>query len=303
MRSSVALLVVALLLRPAAAEPPAETAAATVGTESISTGEVDRFLTRTLRGKKPAPALAAQARAQALEELIGRRLVLAYARRTGTPCGDAEIDAAQSQFEQGLKAQHRTLADYLQRESFTEDDLRRQFEWTLVWDKFLSRYLTTQRREAWFEAHHADLDGTELRVSHILLRPGPGADAADALPKQAEAILAEITSGKTTFAEAARKHSAGPSRQQDGRLGWITRHAPMDEAFSRAAFTLKPGEVSPPVRSPFGVHLIRCDDVRPGKKRLADVRQDVDDALARELFDKLARLERRTTTVKYTGAK
>ena len=76
----------------------------------------------------------------------------------------------------------------------------------------------------------------------------------------------------------------------------------MDEAFSRAAFSLKPGEVTPPVRSPFGVHLIRCDEVRPGKKRLADVRQEVDDALARELFDKLARLAARTTAVKYTGA-
>ena len=119
-------------------------------------------------------ALLPQVRTQALEELIGRRLVLAYARRTGTPPGDAEIDAAQSQFDEGLKARHRTLADYLQRESFTEEDLRRQFEWNVVWDKFLARYLTAEAREAWFEAHHTDLDGTELLVSHILLRPGPG---------------------------------------------------------------------------------------------------------------------------------
>jgi parvulin-like peptidyl-prolyl isomerase len=299
-----ALLIAMLFLRPVAAEPPSEATAATVGAESISIGEVDRFLARVLRGKKPAPALLPQARAQALEELIGRWLVLAYAQRTGTPPSDAEIDAARSQFNQRLTTQHRTLADYLKRESFTEDDLQRQLTWNVVWDKFLARYLTAQRREAWFAAHHVDLDGTELLVSHVLLRPGANANAAtiDGLLKQAESMRAEIISGKTPFAEAARQHSAGPSRQDGGRLGWITRHSPMDEAFSRAAFALKPGEVSPPVRSPFGVHLIRCDDVRPGKKRLADVRQDVDDALSRELFDKLVRLERRTTPVKYTGA-
>ena len=62
----------------------------------------------------------------------------------------------------------------------------------------------------------------------------------------------------------------------------------MDEAFSRAAFALQPGELSPPVRSPFGVHLIRCDEVRAGKKQFADARGDIDDLLARELFEKLA---------------
>ena len=79
-----------------------------------------------------------------------------------------------------------------------------------------------------------DLDGTELVVSHILLRPaaGAGPQEIEDLEKQAESIRAEIASGKIDFAAAAEKYSAGPSGKQGGRLGKIGRHGPMDESFS-----------------------------------------------------------------------
>ena len=47
------------------------------------------------------------------------------------------------------------------------------------------------------------------------------------------------------------------------------------------------------------MHLICCDAVTPGRKQLADVRREVEAALARELLDKLARTERGYTAVKY----
>ena len=67
----------------------------------------------------------------------------------------------------------------------------------------------------------------------------------------------------------------------------------MDESFSRAAFELKAGEISPPVRSPFGVHLIRCDEVLPGTKKVSDLAGPIDEALAKELLEKLSQLERK----------
>jgi parvulin-like peptidyl-prolyl isomerase len=121
------------------------------------------------------------------------------------------------------------------------------------------------------------------------------------LSKQAEKIREEIVAGKLTFADAARKYSAGPSRKDGGRLGSIGRHGPMDESFSRAAFALKVGEVSRPVKTVFGVHLIRCDEIKPGDKKLAEVRKELEDALSRELLDKLAKTQRQHTTVEYTG--
>ncbi len=119
--------------------------------------------------------------------------------------------------------------------------------------------------------------------------------------KQAERIREEIVAGKLTFADAARKYSAGPSRKDGGRLGSIGRHGPMDESFSRAAFALDAGQMSQPVRTSFGVHLIRCDEVKPGGKQLADVRKELEDALSQELLEKLAKVQREYTPVEYTG--
>ena len=193
-----------------------------------------------------------------------------------------------------LAAQGRKVSDVLKAESITAADLERQVLWRLVWDRYLAKYRTPQRRETWFQNHHRDLDGTELVVSHILLRPaaGAGPKEIEALEKQAESIRAEIVSGKLDFAAAAKKYSAGPSGKQGGRLGKIGRHGPMDESFSRAAFQLKAGEISPPVRSPFGVHLIRCDEVVPGTKKLSDLTGPIDEALAKELLEKISQLER-----------
>ncbi len=196
------------------------------------------------------------------------------------------------------------MSDVLKAESITAADLERQVLWRLVWDRYLAKYRTPERREIWFQKHHRDLDGTELVVSHILLRPaaGAGPNDIDDLEKRAESIRAEITSGKIDFAAAAKKYSAGPSRKQGGRLGKIGRHGPMDESFSHAAFELEAGEISPPVRSPFGVHLIRCDEVLPGKKQVSDLSGPIDEALGKELLEKISRLERRQTPVKYTSA-
>ena len=52
-----------------------------------------------------------------------------------------------------------------------EAELERQALWRLIWDRYLAKYRTPQRRQAWFKLHHRDVDGTELVVSHILLQP------------------------------------------------------------------------------------------------------------------------------------
>jgi parvulin-like peptidyl-prolyl isomerase len=75
----------------------------------------------------------------------------------------------------------------------------------------------------------------------------------------------------------------------------------MHESFSRAAFALKEQEVSPPVITPFGVHLIRCAEINPGQRTWQDARQALTAAVTRYLFDWAAEKERSKAEIKFTG--
>lgn len=303
------LLCAAALFLPAAAfcaegppRPDPQAVVAIVGEEPVRAADVDRVLAKAVGTKEVAQAALPVLKAQALEEIVQRRLVLAYARRVGEAPAPAEIDAGVAALKAALDAQKRTVADYLGEQGAAEPDLRRQVEWNLLWPKYVARYVTDDRVEARFDARRPDYDGTEIAVSHVLLRhaPGAGPDAREKLVARAETIRQEIASG-LSFAEAARKYSESPTRAAGGSLGLIGRRGPMVESFSKAAFALKQGEVSPPVLTPFGVHLIRCDGVKPGPRQLAEARKEVEQDLARELLEKLAAAQRPFTPVKYTG--
>jgi len=286
-----------------AADPTDTTVVATVGDDPIEASEVKQLMDLIPVARRPTGDLLAMAQAQMLEEIVNRRLVVAYAQRSGDAPSAEALAKAKKQLQLRLSAQGRKAPNG-QAEQAADAELDRQVLWRLIWDRYLAKYRTPERRKAWFQSHHRDVDGTELVVSHILLRPDSTAGPKDleALEKQAAAIRAEITSGKTEFAQAAAKYSGGPSGKQGGRLGKIGRHGPMDEAFSRAAFELEKGQISPPIRSPFGIHLICCDEVVPGSKQISEVAAAIDDALAQELLTRIAGIEREKTAVKYTEA-
>ena len=276
---------------------------AVVGQERVYRRDVDRMLRRVLAGRRVDSRLRPWVEAQVLDEIVSRHLVLAHARRTGLSPGRRETEAAMRQLQQRIAARGRSVQEYLAEQSMTEADLRRRVTWELVWKRIARRYVTDQRVEAYFDAHRRQLDGTQLFVRHILLEmdAAPERQRAERL-EQARAIRRAILSGQLSFEEAARRYSTAPSAAEGGRVGWIGYDGPMVEAFSRAAFALEVGEVSGPVVTPFGVHLIRVDRIRPGDRPLAEVRDEVEQRLQRELLERLARQERQFTPVRYTGA-
>src|SRR5205823_14979631 len=99
--------------------------------------------------------------------------------------------------------------------------------------------------------------GTQLRLAQVLLKLPAEADetATNAAKARAAELRQNVLAGKQSFADAAKQFSEAPSGQSGGDIGWIERHQPMPEDYSRVAFGLKKGDVSEPVVSPFGVHL------------------------------------------------
>ena len=107
----------------------------------------------------PTGELLPMAQAQVLEEIVNRRLVLAYARRLGEAPTAEELAKAKKQLQIQIAAQGRKVADVLKAESMTMADLQRQVVWGLVWGRYLSKYRTPERRETWFQNHHEEVDG------------------------------------------------------------------------------------------------------------------------------------------------
>ena len=105
----------------------------------------------------------------------------------------------------------------------------------------------------------------EVSASHILFDPAKhgGSDGALALAKETRAKIA----AGADFAKLAAELSDDPSaRTNGGELGWFDGKK-MDPAFSKAAFALaKPGDLSEPVQSSFGWHIIRLDGRRSPKQ-------------------------------------
>jgi parvulin-like peptidyl-prolyl isomerase len=101
-----------------------------------------------------------------------------------------------------------------------------------------------------------------------------------------------LRSRELTFGEAAKRFSSGPSRDAGGEIGWISRREPMPEPFSRAAFALSINQVSEPVETTFGWHLICCLEIKPGQKRWTDVRPELELAATEYLFNWIADQQR-----------
>ncbi|MGA2799382.1 MAG: SurA N-terminal domain-containing protein, partial [Thermoguttaceae bacterium] len=145
---------------------------ATVDDDPIYSAEVTRLLNKVARGHDVNPVVSPLMKAQILEEIVNRRLVLAYARRTGCAPKTEEIDLELGKLKSKLVSRQLSLADYLKSQSITEADLKRQIAWNLAWEKFLAQYVTESRLESYFQGHRRDFDGGKVSVSHILLQPG-----------------------------------------------------------------------------------------------------------------------------------
>ena len=114
---------------------------------------------------------------------------------------------------------------------------------------------------------------SQTRARHILLRPSAQLSQAQAI-ERLNAYRQQIQSGQARFEDLAREHSADGSAPGGGDLGWASPGQFVPE-FEQAMDSLKPGEVSAPLVSRFGVHLIRVDERRQQALSQRDQREAV----------------------------
>ena len=131
----------------------------------------------------------------------------------------------------------------------------------------------------------------QVKARHILISVPTDADPEkiEQARKKAEEILAKAKKGED-FAGLAKQYSEGPTAKKGGDLGYFPRGRMIKE-FEDAAFSLKPGELSPVVRTQFGFHIIKVEDVKEERVRsLDEVRTSIESTLrdqkARDLAER-----------------
>ena len=126
----------------------------------------------------------------------------------------------------------------------------------------------------------------ERQASHILITVKPDATDADkaAARKSADELAAQAKKNPAQFAELAKKSSQDPgSAEQGGDLGFFARDGSMVKPFEDAVFSMKTGEITGPVQSNFGWHIIKLIAVQPGKQQSFDeVKGQIEQDLKRQ---------------------
>lgn len=136
----------------------------------------------------------------------------------------------------------------------------------------------------WYDANASRFNQQEeIKAAHILVPLAEDASEADVKKAQesAAAIEKELKSGKS-FADVANAHNGPNAAGPGGELGWLKRGTTV-KPFEDAAFALEPGKVSAPVRSQFGLHIIKVEEKKGGgTQSFAAVADEVRKAMAKE---------------------
>jgi len=167
---------------------------------------------------------------------------------------------------------------------------QRQLRYLLLDDIRVRRTLTVPEAQIseYYASHQQEFQQPEeLNARHILVRPKTQDDAGwqEALSRARE-VHAKVTASGADFAALARQYSEDPgSKDSGGDLGWFPRGRMVKE-FEDAAFKLSPAEISEPIKSQFGYHILKLEGRKPGGlKSLAEVHDLIKEKLLEGLAD------------------
>ena len=245
-------LLLATALLAACAAEAAEPAVATVNGVPVPQTHMDLMLRQQISRGAPDNA---QTREMVREELINRELVIQEARRSGL-ADTPEV---------------RTQAELASRDALVSAYVR---------DRLLKQPITDADIQQEYDRVRTQMGDKEYRARHILTDSD----------EQAKALIVQLDKG-ARFEELATSHSTDPgSKQRGGDLDWNVPQV-FDRTFAEAMTRLEKGSYTKePVRTRFGFHVIRLDDVRVTRfPPLAEVRQRIQQQLTQSRIDQAVR--------------
>jgi peptidyl-prolyl cis-trans isomerase SurA len=281
MRTLLAFIAAAVIATPAQAVVLVDRIVAIVNKEVITYSELYAAVghaERELRRRNtPAPDRPVLER-QMLERLIIDKAQLQMARESGIRIDELQVDRA---VERIATSNNMTLAQFrsaLESDGVTFDAWRNDIRQQMIMGRLREREVENRVQvsetevDVFLEQTKARTDNAEFNIAHILVRVPEGAspERIRQARERADQALGEIKGG-APFGRVAASYSDAPDALQGGVLGWRSQDR-LPELFSEVLLKMRPGQVSEPLRSPAGFHILELVD-RRGAGVEAPVRQ------------------------------
>ncbi len=211
-----------------------------------------------------------------LQTMVRSTLLDQYAQRHHITVTDADIQKKEDQIRSNLGITSQDQWDMmLKSRGLSEKSVRKALRDQIIIDDAVGKDIKVSDAQikSYFDKNHAAFDKPEqVRVRHILVADLP----------TAQKIEADLKAGQH-FSALAKQYSIDPgSKEKGGELGWV-RHGQMVPTFDHAAFTQPVGKIGPPVKSPFGYHIIQVEAKQPAvKATLANTHDQIAETLKQQ---------------------
>ena len=274
---------------------------ATIGEASVTQGEVNSYLKNQFPNRELATKSRVIAEKAALQHLVHRKIVYAFLVDKGYAPARSTVESHLDTLREQARARGETLADFVRQQNMTMEHFRFEAAWKLGWARYLKIKLSEESIQKYFEKNKKQFDGSKFNVSQILIKHPADRDAqrTEETKKKLKKIRQAILAGEMTWQTAAEKHSDAPSKSKGGNIGWIDANGPMDRDFTAQVLKLNPGQISQPFSSRFGIHLVRCNELKIGKLEFRDNFKDVQRAAMKDRFQAIVEFQLPKLKVRY----
>lgn len=261
---------------------------------------VNRFNTFT----DTTPETIATMRQEVLDQLITDILLDEFIDKQGLIVRPEEIEREVDRIRNTINSNQKNAIQSLEQILISIgshiDEFKKSIKYSIALEKYFHNKLDDKTLKKYFDENKSVFNGETVKVSHILIdtRNMQTAEEISHALEQIKTIKRELDRG-APFDEVAKKYSNCPSAQNGGDLGFIQRKGIFAKSFLDAAFSLKPGQVSEPIQTEYGYHLIKVTDKKEGGNIQFDaIREKVRlEALDAEILTLLGRLRKEATIV------
>ena len=265
-----------------AAPLPADRIVAVVNSEAITQLELSSRLVlveRQLKSQKVQLPPHDVLERQILERMIVDQAQAQFAKESGIQITDIELEAAIQRIAEGNRMGVRDFRTAMERDGVAWDKFREEIRQEMTFSRVRDREVESRIAISEGEVDNY-LDGTAransseaVILAHIILRVPEQADSAKVagIRSRAEKALQQVRGGED-FGRVAASYSDAP----DGLTGGVIDWRPVDRLpgpYVEAVRDLKPGEISPLIRTSAGFHIVKLIDRRGGDQQLKAVKQ------------------------------